>query len=359
MTSSSGPSPGPGGQPRRPTLKDVAREAGFHVTTISLALRNHASIPEATRTRIKAIADQLGYEVNPVFHALSRFRKSGRVRAPAPRIAYIENYGASTGFQRSVHMQQILEGARRQAGVLGYELDLLSLGEDDMDAHAIAAHLAEHTITGIVIGAFIPGFAELALNWDDYSVVKIHSRHTEPDVTVVANDQLREVRLAFRRLTALGYKRIGLAIGRADEDGCGHRHSAGFLMEQATVPLEQRVPPLMFSYYASSEMLAGTLGRWVRRHDIDVVMCNWKNTREMLETTGLSVPDQVAWACLCLTSADPQTAGMRPNLDLVGERAVSILVSKLKSTERGTPEFPSSIYVQSSWQDGASAPGRA
>ena len=357
MSASSSTSDG-SGSARRPTLKDVAREAGFHVTTISLALRNHPSIPDATRTKIKAIADRLGYEVNPVFHALSRFRKSGRVRAPAPRIAYIENFGAGTGLTRPVYAEQILEGARRQAGVLGYDLDVLSLGEDDLDAHSIAAHLGRHQIAGLVIGGFIPGFAELALNWDDYSVVKIHSRHTEPDVTVVANDQLREVRLAFRRLTELGYQRIGLAVGRADEDGCGHRHAAGFLMEQATVAPERRVPPLVFSYYVTHTSLAGTLGRWVRRHSIDAVICNWTSTREMLESVGLAVPRQVAWACLCLTSADPATAGVRPNLDLVGERAISILVSKLKSTERGTPEFPSSIYVQSSWQDGASAPAR-
>ncbi|MBE2212505.1 MAG: LacI family DNA-binding transcriptional regulator, partial [Opitutaceae bacterium] len=343
---------------RRPTLKDVAREAGFHVTTISLALRSHPSIPEATRVKIKTIADRMGYEVNPVFHALSRFRKSGRVRAPAPRIAFIENYGAGTGLKRAVHAELILEGARRQAGVLGYDLDLLALGEDDLDAHSIAQHLARHQTTGLIIGGFVPGFAELALNWDDYSVVKIHSRHTEPDVTVVANDQLREVRLAFRRLTALGYRRIGLAVGRADEDGCGHRHAAGFLMEQATVPPERRVPPLIFSYYATHPTLAGTLGRWVRRHSIDAVICNWTTTGDMLALSGLAVPAQVAWACLCLTSSDHATAGVRPNLDLVGERAVSILVSKLKSTERGTPEFPSSIYVQSSWQDGASAPAR-
>jgi hypothetical protein len=31
----------------------------------------------------------------------------------------------------------------------------------------------------------------------------------------------------------------------------------------------------------------------------------------------------------------------------------------LKSTERGLSDFPSSIYVQSIWQDGPSAPRRS
>ena len=90
----------PGAPTRRPTLKDVARETGFHITTISLALRGHTSIPEHTRQKIEAAAQLIGYQRNPVFHALSRFRQQGRVRAPAPRIAYLENYGAGSGFIR-------------------------------------------------------------------------------------------------------------------------------------------------------------------------------------------------------------------------------------------------------------------
>ncbi|ACB73810.1 LacI family DNA-binding transcriptional regulator [Opitutus terrae] len=352
-------SPNDSASSRRPTLKDVAREAGYHITTISLALRQHPSIPEATRKRIQEIADRIGYERNPVYHALSRFRQQGTVCAPAPRIAYLENFGLGSGNQRSPHLQAILDGACRQAELLGYQIDPLAVGEDDHDSRSLTGYLREHQITGIVMGSFIPGFAEIALNWDDYAVCKIHSRHTEPAATVVGNDQLREVRLAFRRLAALGYERIGLAVGRSDEDACGHRHTAGYLMEEASLPLERRVPPLLFPYNLSESALGGMIARWVRRHRLDAVLCNWATIRTMLEREGLRVPDDVACASLCI--CDPLSAamaGVRPYLNLVGERAVSIVVAQLKTSERGLPEFPSSIYVQSVWQDGDSAPRR-
>lgn len=354
------PSPEPDtNHARRPTLKDVARESGYHITTISLALREHPSIPETTRRRIRAIAQRIGYEKNPVYHALSRFRQQGSVCAPAPRIAYLENFGLGSGVPRSAHLQAILDGARRQAELLGYELDPLAVGEDDHDSRSLTRYLREHQITGIVLGSFSPGFAELALNWDDYAVAKIHSRHTEPDATVIGNDQLREVRLAFRRLFALGYQRIGLAVGRSDEDACGHRHTAGYLMEEAELPRERRVPPLLFPYNIQEPDLRGMLARWVRRHNVDVVLCNWASIRDVLEREGLRVPQEVACASLCLCDPSPPgLAGVRPNLHLVGERAVSIVVTQLKSTERGLSEFPSSIYVQSVWQDGPSAPPR-
>lgn len=345
---------------RRPTLKDVARETGYHITTISLALRNHASIPVETRERIVEVARRMGYQRNPVFHALSRFRQQGRVRAPAPRIAYLENYGAGSGVARPAHLQAIYEGARRQAQLLGYELEVLAVGEEDHDARSLSHHLREHDITGVVIGVFQPGFADIALNWDDYAVAKIHSRHTEPNATVVANDQLREVRMAIRQLTALGYRRIGLAVGRTDEDSSGHRHMAGYLMEMAALPADRRVPPLIFPYNTNDNMLGGMLARWARRHHVDVVLCNWINVHQLLEQAGMRVPADVACACLCLSGGEPAAlAGVRPHLHLVGERAVSIVVTQLKSGQPGLPEVPSSIYVQSTWQDGPSAPRRS
>ncbi|HEX2854090.1 MAG TPA: LacI family DNA-binding transcriptional regulator [Opitutaceae bacterium] len=344
---------------RPPTLKDVARESGFHITTISLALRDHPSIPETTRAKIRETAKRMGYQKNPVYHALSRFRQQGCVCAPAPRIAYLENFGLGSGRPRPAHLQAILDGASRQAKLLGYELEPLAVGEDDHDSHSLTQYLRENQITGVVLGAFVPGFAEIALNWDDYAVAKIHSRHTEPDTMTIGNDQLREVRLAFRRLSDLGYQRIGLAIGRADEDSCGHRHTAGFLMEEASIPPERVVPPLLFPYISDSESLSGMLARWVRRHHVDVVICNWSSIQKLLESRGLNVPDEVACAGLCLCDESPPgLAGIRPHLHLLGERAVSIVVGQLKSAERGPPEFPSSLYVQSVWQDGPSAPSR-
>ena len=42
-------------------LKDIAEKAGVSVMTVSKALRNKPDIAKATRTRIRAIADQAGY----------------------------------------------------------------------------------------------------------------------------------------------------------------------------------------------------------------------------------------------------------------------------------------------------------
>jgi DNA-binding LacI/PurR family transcriptional regulator len=350
------PVPDPAPSPR---LKDVARESGYHITTVSLALRDHPSIPERTRRKIRTVAERLGYRRDPVYHALTRFREQGAVCGPAPKIAYLENFGLGSGVARPPHLQAVLDGARRQAEVLGYQLEAIAIGVDDHDSHSLSEYLRAYRIHGLIVGAFLPGFSEVALNWDEFATVRIHSRHTQPESAVVGNDQLREVRTAFQRLTALGYRRIGLVVGRTDEQACGYRHTAGYLMEEASLPADRMVPPLLYPSGVGEAALGAMIGRWVRRHRVDVVLSNHGSIRLLLEREELSVPDEVACAHLCLCAPVPAgAAGIRPRLDVVGERAVSMVVAQLKSGERGPPQFPSSIYVQSSWQDGPSAPPR-
>ena len=150
-----------------PTIKDVARVAGVHYSTVSLALRDHPSISERTRDRVRRAAQRVGYERDPVLGALSRFRRPGE-RSPAPRIAYLVNRSPEMGFHHLPYQQHFLTGARRQAETLGYELDLLFVAEDHHDSASLAAHLRETGTTGVIVGAFEPGFADLALAWENY-----------------------------------------------------------------------------------------------------------------------------------------------------------------------------------------------
>lgn len=339
----------------RVTIKDVAKAAGVHFTTVSLALRAHPSIPATTREYIRAAADRLGYIPNPVFSALTHFHLHGRVRAAPPRIAYLINHSLESGALLYRHQEAFVEGARAQARALGYDVDMLSVSDGCYDSRGLERHLLSNGILGIIIAAFEPGFATLSLNWENYAVVKINSLHMEPHAPVVGNDQRQDVRLAFREMLSRGYQRIGLAVGRADEDGTEHRYTAGYLIEQATVPPENRVPELLFPYNATAAHVSALLGRWVRQHRVDAVLCNWYIIDELLEAAGLRVPDEVACACLCLLDKSTRLAGVCPNLQMVGAKAMSLLTTLLKSGDRGVPEFASRTYVRSYWQEGQTA----
>ncbi len=57
-----------------PTIADVAREAGVGLGTASRALNGAYGVAEATRTRVRAAAERLGYRRSPIARAFSRRR---------------------------------------------------------------------------------------------------------------------------------------------------------------------------------------------------------------------------------------------------------------------------------------------
>ena len=343
---------------RAVTIKDIAKIAGVHFTTVSLALRDHPSLLPATKARIREVAERMGYVPNPVFSALTHFHLNGRVRAEAQRVAYLINHPLDQGAALYRPQQQIIEGAREQARALGYELEVVTVGVEGNESLRLDAFLKEQKITGVVLGAFDPGFAPVTLDWDEYSIVKIDSLHMDPPAPVVGSDHRQDVRLAFQRLRTLGYCRIGLAIGRADEDATERLYTAGYLLEQGTVPAEERIPELLFPYNCSVPQASELLRNWIRSHRVDAVLCNWSVVGEMLRSAGLLVPQEVACASLCLLDRHAGLAGVCPNPGVVGAKAVSIVAAQLKSGERGVPQFASRTFVKSSWTDGASAPAK-
>jgi DNA-binding LacI/PurR family transcriptional regulator len=51
-------------------IKDVARAAGLSITTVSHALNGKGQVSAATRERVRAVADELGYHPNPAARVL-------------------------------------------------------------------------------------------------------------------------------------------------------------------------------------------------------------------------------------------------------------------------------------------------
>lgn len=67
---------------RRVSIKDVAREAGVSVTTVSHALNGKGRLNPTTRRHVQAVAERLGYQPNPAARSLVSGR-TGLVAAMA------------------------------------------------------------------------------------------------------------------------------------------------------------------------------------------------------------------------------------------------------------------------------------
>lgn len=342
-----------------PTIKDVARVAGVHFTTVSMALRGHPSIPGATRDRIVAAAGRIGYQRDAVFSALSNRRARGASSGFTPRIAFLANRSPEEGFYKRSHNRALLEGAKKQAESLGYRFEILFVDKGHHDSNTLYRQLRKSGVTGVIIGSFEAGRATLDLDWSEFCVVKVDSLHMSPAATHVSTDQLNGVRVAYQRMRALGYRRIGLAVGLHDEEGSDDMHVSGLLLEAPDISSPDWIPPLLFPHGATGDDATPLLRDWTRRHELDAVICNWTNIRSMLSNGGIQVPHEVACACLCLSRKNANLAGLVSNMGMVGERVATLLATLLRTERRGIPELATHTYVQGKWYDGPSAPLRS
>lgn len=343
--------------PSPPTIKDVAQAAGVHFTTVSLALRGLPPIAAATRERVLAAAQRLGYQRSPVFSSLSAHRRRHREPIYRPRIAYVINQPPELNF-RQAHNRKLLAGAQAEAKAFGHELEVLALDGARFTSASLEQHLRNHGIAGILMAPFQPGRPALQLPWGDFAIVKIDSRHLDPPVALVANDQMQVARLAFRELRRLGYRRIGLAVGEEDEAGTDELYHSAWWLEHDRIAPAQRVPPLHFPLGLTSPEVLPLLRAWIREHRVDAVASNWATIRSMVREAGFPCPAAIACCCLCLVQPTPTLAGVVTRPELVGRQAIALLAGLLRTEQYGIPTEATRTYVEGTWHDGPSAPRR-
>ncbi len=354
--------PAPAAAPKKKyhTLADIAAKAGVHVTTVSLALRDHPSIPPATRARIRAVADEFGYRRDPLLDALNFHRARQTQQARSVSSAFVVHAGASRlfgGFGGNHYQPLVYEGAKAAAEARGHTLDIFVVGHGHLAPARLNTILAARGITGVLLSTFEIDINQLDLDWAQFCAVKIECTHLSPHLDAVSNDQLQVARLAMRRLRKLGYRRIGLATAREDQTRLSESFGMGVLLEQASLPEAECVPPLIFNL-ADVPTLPRLVSDWMREHRVDVIISNWNELFDMFATAGIRLPQDVAFACLDVPPSMSHVAGVVQNHRLVGKRAMEQLAIMTDAYQRGVPEAQTITYIPGYWQDGVTAPGR-
>ncbi|MGN1229941.1 MAG: LacI family DNA-binding transcriptional regulator, partial [Prevotella sp.] len=131
----------------RTSLKDLAKELGVSIATVSRALRNSPEIGQEMQEKVKDLAKKLNYRPNPFARSL---------RHEAPKIIGVVVPNLVTHFYSAV-----LDGIEDEASKAGYSIISANSHEDFMiEARAIDNFISMH-VEGIV--------ACLAQDTTDYS----------------------------------------------------------------------------------------------------------------------------------------------------------------------------------------------
>ena len=93
---------------REPRLAEVAERAGVSLTTVSRVLNNRGYLSAATRSRVMAAIDEVGYQPNEVARSLLT-RRTGTVGLILPSVA-TPFYG-----EVAVHVLEVHDGGQASA----------------------------------------------------------------------------------------------------------------------------------------------------------------------------------------------------------------------------------------------------
>lgn len=336
-------------------MADIAAKVGLHVTTVSLALRGHPSIPPATCAVIRAAAKECDYQRDPLLDAFNSHRSKLSHRPRSVSSAFVVHAGATRFFSGNHYQPLVYAGAKAVAEARGHTLDIFVVGRNHLDPARLNTILTARGVNGVLLSTFEIDIEQLDLDWERFCAVKIECLHLKPDLDAVSNDQLQVARLALGRLRRLGYRRVGLATAREDQTRLAESFGMGVLIEQASMPETECVPPLIFGL-ADVPMLPRLVPEWIHANRVDAVISNWNELLDTFATAGVQLPQDVAFASLDVPPSLPHVAGVVQNHRLVGQRAMEQLAIMTDAYQRGVPQAQSITYIPGYWQDGVTAP---
>lgn len=130
------------GTVNRPTLRDIAAAAGVSPAAASFALNDRSGVSEATRERVKRIANELDWTRNVAAVALS----AGESRAVGLVIARLEE-----SFTGERFFIQLIAGIERVLTASSRSLVLLFVGNADEEMASYRRWWAEKRVDGVIL----------------------------------------------------------------------------------------------------------------------------------------------------------------------------------------------------------------
>jgi LacI family transcriptional regulator len=182
------------------TLRDVAADTGLSPATVSRALSGARYVEEATRARVVAAAQALGYRPNALARAL-RSKQTMTVGLIVPDIR--NDFYAETA--------SVLQGAFEERG---YRLLLCISNNEAESDRSYLSTLAEFRVDAIVYVPSTPTGARGLLSAPKRIPIVELLRHTEEGLydAIVSDDREGAVALT-KHLVLLGHRRIAMIAG--------------------------------------------------------------------------------------------------------------------------------------------------
>lgn len=333
---------------KRVTIRDIAREAKVHFTTVGLALRGSTELPESTRTRIREIADRMGYRPDPMLAALNAYRRAKSPPAFQATIAWINNWPRRDVFYAHPEFLEYYRGATERAKQLGYSIEEFSPQGDGMTPARLKSIFKARNIEAVLLPPQPVPRSSSPLDCSEYATLAFGYSLYPPVFHVITNHHFHSMNMMLDHLQKLGYTRIGLFVAEDWDEKVENAWLGGLTLARWKNRRLKNVEPLL----EKPTKLDQELRQWLEKEKPDVVL-SYSQALRQIRRLGVRVPEQLGFASLSLETSTSEISGLYQNNLEIGMAAVDYLVSMIHSGERGIPETPRRILIESRWNEGS------
>lgn len=340
--------------PKRPSCKTIAQEAGVSRMTVSMALRDHPRVAPETRERIKEIAARQGYTPDPNLIQLMSYLRKRDVSKEEPVIALLNGKRIPVKqFRREARL--VREGAVERAQSLGFKTEDFWLYEPNMRVERMVQILNTRGIRGVVVLPVDSLRDVFSLPQDAFMGVATCSVAAKMGFNQVHPHFYQAMHLGILSLTQRGYRRIGFCISEEEDERSNHLYQCYMSYFHQGIPEEDRIPILLDRQVAPSALLA-----WVNRYRPEVVFSTDAEHYHWLVKAGLKIPADIRFAALGSSCEElDDIARVEIGYRKIGATAIDILKTKLANEALGPTDNPAVTLIRGEWVDGASVPHRS
>lgn len=326
---------------RRPSMADVAREAGVSGQTVSRVVNGRHNVDDTTRQRVLQAMRRVGYRPNSAARAL----RNGQFRSIGVIMSALSTFGNS----------RTLDAIASAAVARGYSITLMPVGQPTQgEVTGAFSKLDEQAVDGVLILIEQHELDRSEIDLPAGLPVVVIDSNPRTDYPMVDNDQAQGAELATTHLLELGHDTVWHIAGPRHSFAAEHREKA---WRAALRRHRRRIPPVVAGDWSaeSGYALGTTLCR--DRAVTAVFAANDQMALGLLRALhehGRAVPGEVS-----VVGFDdmPESAHCWPPLTTVrqsfadvGRRAVDTLLTEITSGVREVTSIlvPTTLVVRSS-----------
>lgn len=329
---------------KRTTIKDIARECGVSLSTVSLVLNNNPRISEKTRKRVLASVRKHGYQPNVQARSLAS-RTTRTISVVVPHLNHVF---------ADIYFGEIVSGIYEYATSWDYKLILDVANKSFIENHEYLNLLRARRADGMLfIASSVQDTYLRAFENQPYSFLLVNHYFPGSPLNFIAVDYRESARQAADHLLELGHRRIGLIAGVNTYTGLDFRDA--FIARTRERGLDEHaVVWAAGGKDWSQEEGFEAAGKLLENHpDLTAIMAG--NDRmamgvlRYIQTQGLSVPEDISVMGVDDISQSafttPALTTIRHNLFQLGRLACERLLALFRKEITSCHEYLSSTLV--------------